>query len=478
MPFAPSKSASVFLRRLPEPVRRRVCSPAGRRMARFAPAAMVALGASQLAYFLCGSVWHLTGRVTGAAGWLAGAVVSYGASRWAWERRGRPRFFRETVPFLAISVVNGPVLIEASHFGYRQAGALELHGIAFHAFTQGFYLAANGVTFLMRFVIFNFVVFADRTVGVTGLYARHRQLIHESARFGVVGLAGLVVTVGGANLLRYQAGTGRLSAVAIATVVATAVTFAGSRYWTYRRRERTGLRRETALFFAVNAVGVAIAEVPVGLTYPLRLDGAVSYNIALYCGIVLATGFRYWSYRTWVWPTGAVPSAETPVSVSAHCQPAGALPRGKLRPVPRGRFWRLVFELASFSVVWVCAWLVSSVVISLLGVQAGVQPQALGVVGVVVAVAVSFAGNRYWTFRQRQRTTVHGEGFRYLVLTCAGLMIQLACVWFAVGALGLHDNLAHDIALMLGLGLGILFRYWSCRTWVWRALPSAPSAVA
>jgi len=179
-----------------------------------------------------------------------------------------------------------------------------------------------------------------------------------------------------------------------------------------------------------------------------------------------------------VWPTGAVPSAETPVSVSAHCQPAGALPRGKLRPVPRGRFWRLVFELASFSVVWVCAWLVSSVVISLLGVQAGVQPQALGVVGVVVAVAVSFAGNRYWTFRQRQRTTVHGEGFRYLVLTCAGLMIQLACVWFAVGALGLHDNLAHDIALMLGLGLGILFRYWSCRTWVWRALPSAPSAVA
>jgi hypothetical protein len=99
-------------------------------MARFAPAAMMALAASQLAYFLCGSVWHLTGRVTGAAGWLAGAVVSYVVSRWAWERRGRPRFFRETVPFVAISVVNGPVLIEASHLGYGEAGALGLHGIA------------------------------------------------------------------------------------------------------------------------------------------------------------------------------------------------------------------------------------------------------------------------------------------------------------------------------------------------------------
>src|SRR5215469_339400 len=71
---------------------------AGRRMVRFAPAAVAALAATAVVHFLCGSVWHLTGRVTGAAGWLAGAVVSYGVSRWAWERRGRPRLLRETVP--------------------------------------------------------------------------------------------------------------------------------------------------------------------------------------------------------------------------------------------------------------------------------------------------------------------------------------------------------------------------------------------
>jgi len=185
MPFAPSKSASVFLRRLPEPVRRRVCSPAGRRMARFAPAAMVALGASQLAYFLCGSVWHLTGRVTGAAGWLAGAVVSYGASRWAWERRGRPRLLRETVPFVAISVAAGAVLIEASHLGYQAAAALGLHGIAFYAFAEGCYLAANCVTFVVRFALFNFVVFADGGVGLARLYARYRTVIFEGARLAL-----------------------------------------------------------------------------------------------------------------------------------------------------------------------------------------------------------------------------------------------------------------------------------------------------
>jgi putative flippase GtrA len=63
-------------------------------------------------------------------------------------------------------------------------------------------------------------------------------------------------------------------------VIATGVTFIGSRYWTYRHRERTGLGRETVLFFGVNGIGVAISEVPVGLTYPLHLDSGLSYNIA------------------------------------------------------------------------------------------------------------------------------------------------------------------------------------------------------
>jgi hypothetical protein len=108
-------------------------------------------------------VVHTTGRVSGFAGWLAGAVVSYGASRWAWERRGRPDLVKETLPFVAVSLVVGVVLTEASHFAYQVAGALALHGIEFVLFAQALYLAANAVTFLIRFVIFNYLVFADLT---------------------------------------------------------------------------------------------------------------------------------------------------------------------------------------------------------------------------------------------------------------------------------------------------------------------------
>ena len=57
------------------------------------------------------------------------------------------------------------------------------------------------------------------------LYARFGNLIHEGARFGVVGFIGLVVTDGVTNLLRYQAGLDRLSSFAIASVIAAGVTF-------------------------------------------------------------------------------------------------------------------------------------------------------------------------------------------------------------------------------------------------------------
>lgn len=151
---------------------------------------------------------------------------------------------------------------------------------------------------------------------VRTLYSRFRHLIHEGARFGVVGFLGLMVTDVCANLLRYQAGLSRLSSVAIAIVIATAVTFYANRHWTYRHRERTGLGRETSLFFGMNGIGVAISEVPVGLTYPLHLDSGLSYNIAVNGGIALATVFRYWSYKKWVWPAGIM-STVTPLRASS-----------------------------------------------------------------------------------------------------------------------------------------------------------------
>jgi putative flippase GtrA len=135
------------------------------------------------------------------------------------------------------------------------------------------------------------------------MYNKLRDWLLEVTRFCSVGLVGLAVTDIGANLLHYQGRMGKLASVAIASMAATAITFLGSRYWTFRHRERAGAGRETALFFLVNGIGVAVSEGCVGLTYPFGLKGGLWYNIALNGGNALATVFRYWSYRQWVWPS-------------------------------------------------------------------------------------------------------------------------------------------------------------------------------
>jgi putative flippase GtrA len=303
-------------------------------------------------------------------------------------------------------------------------------------------------------------------------------VIHEIARFGMVGLTGLVVTDGGANLLRYHAGMGRLSSVAIATVAAIAITFAPSRYWTFRHRARTGVRRETAVFFAVNGIGVAISEACVGLTYPLHLDSGMSYNIALNGGIALGTLFRYWSYKRWVWPAGTVapasPARPAPAPVPARQRPVSTWGQARLARLFPDGFWRPASELARFGIVAAFAFLVAGIGTSVLHIQAGLGPRASDLIATAVATAVSYVGNRHWTFRHRQRTSVGREGILFLALNGTGLAIVFACLGLTTDVLSLHGKVAYSIVLVVGTGLGTLFRFWSYRKWVWQAQPPAP----
>jgi len=99
------------------------------------------------------------------SGWFTGAVVSYLLSRWAWERRGKPDVLRETVPFWVISALVVVILTLSTKLGYLAAGWLHLHGASHVGFVGLVYLAANAVTFLARFVIFHYVLFAGPDAG-------------------------------------------------------------------------------------------------------------------------------------------------------------------------------------------------------------------------------------------------------------------------------------------------------------------------
>ena len=158
------------------------------------------------------------------------------------------------------------------------------------------------------------------------LYARFRHLIHEALKFGVVGGLAFVVTEVGANVLHFDAGLGPLTATVIATLVATCVSYAGNRYWTFRHRESTtsNMGHEGALFFVLNGVGLGIQLAPIGFTYyVLDLTGRLPYNVALILGIALGTLFRFWSYRRWVWRAPLEQALEDEHE-ALHPEPAGA----------------------------------------------------------------------------------------------------------------------------------------------------------
>ena len=134
------------------------------------------------------------------------------------------------------------------------------------------------------------------------------HLLHEMAKFGVVGLVALVVDVGLFNLLLYHGGApmyGKpIRAKIVSVAVATVVSYIGNRFWTFRHRDRVGSAREYVLFFLLNGVGMAIAVGCLAFShYALGLTSQLADNIAAnVIGLGLGTLFRFWAYRRWVFP--------------------------------------------------------------------------------------------------------------------------------------------------------------------------------
>jgi putative flippase GtrA len=145
------------------------------------------------------------------------------------------------------------------------------------------------------------------------------DLIPELAKFGVVGLIGSIIDLGGAAYLHGKVGVEPMAAKAISITAATIVTYLGSRFWTFRHRANQALLREGILFAVLNLIGLVIAEIVIAFTtYGLGLKSALAYNAASVVGTGLGTIFRYFSYKKWVFlagvPGSAVAAGEAAVS--------------------------------------------------------------------------------------------------------------------------------------------------------------------
>jgi putative flippase GtrA len=140
------------------------------------------------------------------------------------------------------------------------------------------------------------------------LEARLRAAFHEIAKFGTVGALAFVVDVGLFNIILHLAPHKPLTAKVVSTVVAATIAFVLNRAWSFKHRQRSSVRREYALFFILNAIGLVIAVGCLGIShYLLGLHSQLADNVSANgFGLVLGTSFRFWSYRRFVW---AAPTA-------------------------------------------------------------------------------------------------------------------------------------------------------------------------
>jgi putative flippase GtrA len=183
---------------------------------------------------------------------------------------------------------------------------------------------------------------------VRNLYRYVARRAHELAKFGSVGALAFVITFGTGNILHTGAGVGPLTSNGVATVLATTFAYFANRHWTFRHRDRTGLSREYALFFGLNGVGLVITELFIGFThYVLDERNAIAYNVSLFLGTSVATLFRFWSYKKWVFlPTTAPPvDSRTGLPESDGGQAAAApapayRPTGQVTEEPGGAEFR------------------------------------------------------------------------------------------------------------------------------------------
>jgi putative flippase GtrA len=149
------------------------------------------------------------------------------------------------------------------------------------------------------------------------------------------------------------------------------------------------------------------------------------------------------------------------------------------RSAVRQRVDRLVREVAKFGAVGGAGLLVNLLVFNLVRHVTDLQVVRASVIATVVAIVFNYLGFRYFTYRDRDKSRRTKELGLFLVFSVVGLVIENGVLYVATYGFGWDTPLQSNIFKFLGIGIATLFRFWSYRTWVFRALPAAePTAGA
>ncbi|KJK38448.1 membrane protein [Streptomyces variegatus] len=142
------------------------------------------------------------------------------------------------------------------------------------------------------------------------------------------------------------------------------------------------------------------------------------------------------------------------------------------------RFRRLVREVAKFGAVGGAGVLVNLVVFNLVRHTTDLQVVRASVIATVVAIVFNYVGFRYFTYRDRDKSRRTREMTLFLFFSAIGLVIENGVLYAATYGFGWDTPLQNNVFKFVGIGIATLFRFWSYRSWVFRALPARETPAA
>jgi putative flippase GtrA len=134
-----------------------------------------------------------------------------------------------------------------------------------------------------------------------------------------------------------------------------------------------------------------------------------------------------------------------------------------------GRFATLIAELTKFGLVGTVGLITDLGGAAFLHGPVGLGPLTAKAIAATFATVLSYAGHRLWTFRHRAHQGLLRGWVIFFGLNLVGLLISLLVISFFTDVLQLHGLAAYNVAQVFGVVLGMLFRYWSYRRWVFLA---------
>ena len=137
---------------------------------------------------------------------------------------------------------------------------------------------------------------------LTEIVDRRRVLLREVLAFGLVGGFNFALDLGVYQLMYDVAGLGALVSKVISTVVSTASAFFMHKHWSFGHRQgREQPHEEFVIFLVLSVVSLLLGLAVIGFAhYVLRVEGVLGLQIANIVSIGLATLFRFFAYRRWV----------------------------------------------------------------------------------------------------------------------------------------------------------------------------------